>query len=185
MKPPSMPKPTRAEIVTTATRLLDAVEVQKALVVMVEPGQVFEVRILDPRRARGYSPRVILGYFDTPALVPDALAALRLEGAKGIYITLNPINPVLLARSHNKLVDAKERDGAKDKDILSRRWLLIDVDPKRAAGISASDDEKALAHAKAGAIYSHLKESGWPEPVAADSGNGYHLLYRINLPSTS
>jgi putative DNA primase/helicase len=165
--------------------LLDAVEVGKTLAIVVEPGQVFEVRILDPRRARGHSPRVILGYFDDPALVPGALAALRLEGAKGIYLTMNPVKPVLLARSHNKFVESKGGDCAGDKDILSRQWLLIDVDPKRPARISASDDEKALSHAKAGAIYSHLKDAGWPEPVAADSGNGHHLIYRINSPASS
>ncbi len=165
--------------------LFDAGEINKALAVMVEPGQVFEIRILDPRRARGYSPRVFLGYFDNPALVPDALAALRLEGTKGIYVTMNPVDSALLARSHNKFVESKGSDCVADKNIVARRWLLIDVDPKRPAGISASDDEKKLAHEKVRAVYSHLKESGWPEPVAADSGNGYHLLYRIELPPAS
>lgn len=166
------------------TPLLDAAEVQKALAVMVDPGNVFEVRILEPRRGgRGYAPRVIYGYFDDPAKVPDALNALRLEGAKGIYITLNPVNPALLARSHNKFTEAKDGQTTADKDILCRRWLLVDADPKRPAGISASDEEKAHAHARARAVYTHLKDAGWPEPIAADSGNGFHLLYRVDLPS--
>jgi hypothetical protein len=29
----------------------------------------------------------------------------------------------------------------------------------------------------------HLAEQGWPEPVLADSGNGGHLLYRVDLPA--
>jgi P4 family phage/plasmid primase-like protien len=166
------------------TPLFDTAEVQKALAVTVDPGSVFEVRILEPRRGgRGYAPRVIYGYFDDLAKVPDALNALRLEGAKGIYVTLNPVNPALLARSHNKFTGAKDGQTTSDKDILCRRWLLVDADPKRPAGISASDEEKAHAHARARAIYTHLKEAGWPEPVAADSGNGYHLLYRVDLPS--
>ena len=166
--------------------LLDPVEITKALPVMVAPGQVFEVRILDPRYGgRRYSPKVILGYFDDLALVPDALAALHLEGAKGIYITLNPVAPALLARSHNKFVESKGGDGVGDKDIITRHRLLIDVDPIRPAGISSSDDEKKLAHDKVRAVYSHLKESGWPEPIAADSGNGYHLLYRIDQPASA
>ena len=164
--------------------LFDAAEVQKALAAIVESGQVFEIRILEPRRGgRRYSPRVIYGYFDDPAKVPDALAALRLEGAKGIYITLNPVNPALLARSHNKFTEAKDGHTTADKDIHTRRWLLVDADPKRPAGISASDEEKARAHEQVRAIYYHLKEKGWPEPVAADSGNGYHLEYRIDLPA--
>jgi hypothetical protein len=28
-----------------------------------------------------------------------------------------------------------------------------------------------------------LRDQGWPEPVVGDSGNGYHLLYRIDLPN--
>lgn len=166
------------------TPLFDPAEVQKALAVMVEPGSVFEVRILEPRRAvRGFVPRVIYGYFDDPAKVPGALNALHLEGAKGIYITLNPVNPALLARSQNKFTEAKDGQTTADKDILSRRWLLVDADPKRPAGISASDEEKTHAHAKAQEVYVHLKEAGWPEPIVADSGNGYHLVYRVDMPA--
>lgn len=166
------------------TPLIDAPEVEKALAVMVDPGSVFEIRILEPRRSgRAYMPRVIYGYFDDPAEVLDALDALGLEGAKGIYIVLNPVNPSLLARSHNKFTAAKDGQTTADKDILCRRWLLVDVDPKRPAGISASEDEKAHARERTRVIYSHLKEAGWPEPVAADSGNGCHLLYRVDLPT--
>src|SRR5204862_4412008 len=62
------------------------------------------------------------------------------------------------------------------------RWLLLDVDADRPSGISASDSEKEGAHKKACEIYDYLKGRGWPSPVAADSGNGYHLLYRVDLP---
>ena len=164
-----------------ATPMLDAPEVQKALSLLVAPGEVFEVRILEPRRGGRYSPRVIYGYFDDPAQVSQALTDLRLVGAKGIYVTMNPVNPVLLARSHNKFTEAKDGQTTADKDILCRRWLLVDADPKRPAGISASDEEKEQAHAKAREVYTALKEDGWPEPIAGDSGNGYHLLYRVDL----
>lgn len=167
-----------------STPLFDSAEVGKALAVMVEPGSVFEVRILEPRRGgRGYAPRVIYGYFNDPDTVPEALAGLGLEGAKGIYITLNPVDPALLARSHNKFTGAKDGQTTADKDILSRRWLLVDADPKRPAGISASDEEKAHAHTRTRKVYAHLKAAGWPEPIAADSGNGYHLVYRVDLPA--
>jgi hypothetical protein len=32
-------------------------------------------------------------------------------------------------------------------------------------------------------VRSYLNELGWPKPVLADSGNGYHLLYRVYLPA--
>jgi hypothetical protein len=161
--------------------LFDSVEIIKTLAVLVSPGQVFEVRILTPRKAgRGYMPRVIYGYFDDPLKVPDALTVLRLDGAKGIYVTMNPINPALLARSHNRFTEAKDNHATADKDIFSRQWLLVDCDPRRPSGISSSDEEKAKAKERARAVYDYLKEAGWPVAVTADSGNGYHLLYRID-----
>lgn len=32
-------------------------------------------------------------------------------------------------------------------------------------------------------MYGYLREKGWAEPVAGDSGNGAHLLYPVNLPN--
>lgn len=29
----------------------------------------------------------------------------------------------------------------------------------------------------------HLRGREWPEPILTDSGNGFHLLYRIELPA--
>src|SRR5262249_13143753 len=42
-----------------------------------------------------------------------------------------------------------------------------------------SDAEKAAAYAVACRVRDYLAALGWPEPIFADSGNGYHLLYRI------
>ena len=47
-------------------------------------------------------------------------------------------------------------------------------------GISATDEEKEAAHKKAIEIYNFLEGYGWHQPMVADSGNGFHLLYRIN-----
>jgi hypothetical protein len=66
---------------------------------------------------------------------------------------------------------------------VCRRWLLVDVDPIRDSLISATDVEKALAKETALAVREHLRGLGWPEPVLGDSGNGYHLLYRVDLPA--
>lgn len=71
-----------------------------------------------------------------------------------------------------------------DKEITRLWWLFIDCDPRRPAGISASDDEHQTALDRATAITTYLAEQGWPEPICADSGNGAHLLYRIDLPNT-
>jgi hypothetical protein len=28
-----------------------------------------------------------------------------------------------------------------------------------------------------------LRARGWPEPILCDSGNGYHLIYAVDLPN--
>jgi hypothetical protein len=78
---------------------------------------------------------------------------------------------------------AEDNFCAGDKDVLARRWLLIDTDPVRPASVSASDPEKALALEAGVAIRAYLHDLGWPDPVCADSGNGGHLLYRVELPA--
>ena len=164
--------------------LLDSTEIARALAVLVAPEQAFEVRILNPHRTgRSWQPKVTFGYFDEPGAAVEALVGLRLDGAKGIYITLNPIEPSLLARSHNRFTEAKNDSTTADKYITSRRWLLLDFDPARPPEISASDDEKAAAHERCAAVFQALEAEGWPQPVVADSGNGYHQLYRVDLPT--
>lgn len=66
-------------------------------------------------------------------------------------------------------------------DHTRRRWLLIDADPVRIADVSSTDAEKATAEEAIKAIRVHLRQQDWPAPLLADSGNGYHLLYRINV----
>src|SRR5262249_22984948 len=117
-------------------------------------------------------------------LVDLAEAALRVTPhAKGVYVTLNPLNPDLLARRCNRIAWANEGELAKDKDVLCRRWLLVDADPVRDPLISATEAEKDAAWQPLQAVRASLAGRHWPDPVVADSGNGYHLLYRIDLPA--
>ncbi|MBX3408226.1 MAG: DUF3987 domain-containing protein [Phycisphaeraceae bacterium] len=69
-----------------------------------------------------------------------------------------------------------------DGDILGRRWLMIDLDPVRPSGVSSSDLELAAAQERCLAIRAFLTARDWPEPIVVMSGNGYHLLYRVDLP---
>ncbi|HXI83760.1 MAG TPA: AAA family ATPase [Verrucomicrobiae bacterium] len=91
--------------------------------------------------------------------------------------------PDLLARCKNRLKAAKSGEATGDIHIVCRHWLLIDIDPFRPKGISSTDDEKKQAAILARDIRDYLRGLGWPEPVVADSGNGWHLLYRVALPS--
>ncbi len=150
--------------------------------VLVAPGQVVEPRALGVRR--GGRPHTEAGFFDADHLRDLARAALLVSRhARGVYFTLNPLNPDLLARRCNRIDWADEGELAKDRDVLCRRWLLVDADPVRDALVSATDEEKARAWQTAAAVRDFLRGRGWPDPVVADSGNGYHLLYRVDLPA--
>ncbi len=161
----------------------DADNIAAALRLLFRPGDVFEIRVLDAERAGFRRPHVESGYFDYEHIgdVPQTLA--EITTAMGVYITMNPVNPALLARSANRLKTARRNETTGDADIVCRRWLLVDIDPARPAGISATDAEKELAFEKGMEVSEGLASMGWPEPIVVDSGNGYYLLYRIDLPA--
>ncbi len=154
-----------------------------ALRMLFEAGDVFEIRVLDAVLANSNWQHTESGYFDYDHIgdVPNAIANFKTYS--GVYVTLNPVNPDLLARANNRFKKAKSRETTSDKDILHRRWMLIDIDPIRPAGISATDAEKSLAFDKAMEIQSGLASISWPDPMVVDSGNGTQLLYRIDLPA--
>ena len=143
------------------------------------PGQVVEVRALTDQFTHS-------GYFSDPAALVRAVEPLDADNSvHGIYVTLNEVNPALLSRRANRI---KMRLGKKDSttsdaDILRRRWLPIDIDPLRPSGVSSTDEEHGLALAKAEEVARWIAGLGFPDPVRADSGNGAHLLYRIDLPN--
>ncbi len=150
---------------------------------LFRPGEVFEIRVLDGERPGRHYPRVESGYFDWSHIddVPPALA--EITSALGQYVTMNPVNPALLNRGVNRLRTPRRGETTSDTDTVRRRSLLVDIDPVRPAGISATDGEKAHALAKAVQISDWLTSVGWPRPIIVDSGNGYYLLYLIDLPA--
>ena len=133
--------------------------------------------------AKGGKKRTDAGYFDAAHWPDLAEAAVKLSRSHAaVYTTLNPVDPQLLNRCCNR-IEAFAKATCTDKQIVSRRWFLIDLDPARPADTSATDDQVNAAHRKATAIHKHLKAAGWPAPTVAKSGNGYHLLFAIDLPN--
>ncbi len=166
---------------STRKPLFETEFVHQALRVIRAPDQVVELRVLDATVTIGNWPATWSGYFDDPARLVESLKAVR--SATGVYITPNPVKPALLARASNRLRKAGKGTGTTDADILSRRWLLIDTDAHRPSGISANDAEHAAALERVRKIESFLADQGWPLPLVADSGNGGHLMYRVDLPA--
>ena len=162
--------------------MTDANEITHALRLWFQAGDVFEVRVLDAVSADYRREHIESGYFDYEHIsaVPEALK--RLLSFRGVYVTVNPVNPDLLARAVNRLRPAGRNPTTADTDIVRRRWLLIDCDPRRASGVSSSNAEHESALAKAREIRNGLSSLGWADPIMTDSGNGAQLMYRIDLP---
>jgi hypothetical protein len=153
----------------------------RACNLIFEPGQVTELRALEATVNGERFTQTYSGYFDDPEKLADAVESI--QGADNIYIVPNPVKPALLARSVNKIRAAKKRPLTTDHDIERRRWFLIDCDPERPAGIASTDAEHDAATSKAWEVEEDLHTRGWPKPIVADSGNGGHLLYRIDEPA--
>jgi replicative DNA helicase len=160
----------------------DAEQIADALRIFISRGQVTELRALEVS-PDGRWPHTEAGYFDSNHLDDMAEEAARLSKiSKGVYFIPNPIKSATLARCANRVKVARQIQLTTDNCVMCREWLLIDADPVRpVADISATDDEKSAARAKVQEVKGFLEGVGWPAPVLADSGNGYHLLYPIEL----
>ena len=164
---------------TRSAPTADPAAIRAALALILEPGQVTEVRAFAATTPRDAWPKILSGYFDDAAKLAAAVGELR--SAEGIYIVPNPVKPDLLSRANNRLRGVKKGEATSDTHVTRRRFLLVDIDADRESGISSTDDEHAAALAVAGQIAEDLGNEGWPRPLVADSGNGGHLMYRVDL----
>ena len=159
----------------------DREEILRTWHIFRQPGEVLELRIPEAGRYK-----TISGYFNDPGKLADAVIGLADGPFPGIYFSVNPVKPELLARAANRYVKYAKTTTS-DADITALHWLLVDLDAKRPAGISATVSEHAAAIEKAREIRQWLiEEQGWPAAafVLADSGNGGHLNIKIDLPTT-
>jgi hypothetical protein len=141
------------------TYTADRSEIRRALSLLIAPGDQHELRGLPSGRG------LIATGDDLDASVESACSLS--DGQ--VYYSLNPIRP--------------GTDRANKRNVTARRWFLVDIDPKRPIDVSSTEGEKAASCELACHVTDHLLEQGWPGPLMIDSGNGWHLLYRIDLPN--
>lgn len=153
---------------------IDETSVRRAISLLQEPGAVFEVRVIGTAKKD-----IMSGYFrDAETLLKD-LDNIDLR-QKNVYITLGKVKDECFARAQSEHF-LKSPQTTSDTEIERYRWLFVDLDPVRAAGISSSDEELATAKKLSEAVQEYMLGLGFSEPVRAMSGNGYHLLYRIDV----
>ena len=104
-------------------------------------------------------------------------------GAMQAYFTLNEVNEDLYSREQRDVFVKKPKSTTTDGDITRRRFVLIDLDPQRSAGISASNEEFEKAHMKCVDVYKYLLANGFKEPIITVSGNGYHCYVPCDMPN--
>ena len=131
---------------------------------------VIEVRAMGGKTLSGY-------YRNREQLVHD----LMLHDNETWYFVMNEIDEACYSREQSERISVVtgKMKTTSDKEIKYLNWLLIDADPTRAAGVSSTDLEKAAAYETIKRVGAWLRGKGFCDPVFCDSGNGYHLLYRI------
>jgi hypothetical protein len=149
-------------------------ELKKSMRIFMKKDSFIEVRILNTQKG------TISGYFDN---VENMLSAVKqYDGKYNIFFSMNEPVKGVESRSVNRLKEYS-RNTTTDSEIAVRRWILIDLDPVRPSGISSTDDELKQSEMLSTIIKECLSNAGFPEPVTALSGNGYHLLYPIAMPN--
>ncbi len=164
--------------------LIDIKQCLVSLSLFISKGDYFEIRVLGGKRKNKTYQSTWSGVFNDIEQALTKLIKADLGAFYGTYFTLNPVNPDCFALTGGELVESVKTT-IQDKNILNRKWILIDFDPERSAKISSNSEEKKNAGDKAKEVYEYLKMNGLPEPIICDSGNGYHLAYKTNLPNES
>jgi len=162
---------------------IDPDEIRHALELIMDPGQVTELRVLNCKVLNEYRTGTYSGYYDREHIADLITDLGRVESASAAYFTPNPVKPELHARSYNRARIIKDRETTTgDKDILQRNWLLVDADAIRPAGISATPQEKHAAELLINDVAWWLYRRGLGNQIIGDSGNGYHCMVRWPNP---
>lgn len=139
--------------------------------------ELVEVRIVDNAYKRTYS-----GYFTD---VNTLLNEIRKYDNCNIYFTLNAINPACYDREQHDRIVTKPKSTTSDNDIVGRDWILIDIDTKKPSDTNSTDEEKEMAKEVVNNVFKFLRDEGFEKPVVCDSGNGFHLLYKIAMKNNN
>ena len=139
-------------------------------------------RIRAPRARCVRRPRYVdAGYFDDLDAAAKAAAGADAAGCSGVYVTLNPVMPALLARANNRLIP-RPKHTTSDQEILPGGGccsILTATVPVASQQPTMNDWPPRFWR-----LTSRISRTrGWSYPIICDSGNGHYLLYRVDLPN--
>lgn len=149
---------------------------------MLQEGTPFEIFVCKDKGVP------MVGFFDEVEAAASEAVAWNEKGYN-IFTSLNRIDlDEAMRGALNKPLQAAGRElrCAKKGDVKEVKWLLVDIDPVRACDnqhVPSTDDEQEYSYEVAKAIQKFIcDELGGPLPIFATSGNGYHLLWHVDLP---
>lgn len=142
-----------------------------------------ELRVIHHVTANGGKPRSDVGIFDRGYVQELIDHAVTHNKTGTVCVNLNPISPEYVCRHVNELGRAYKGDALGDTAVAALEYLLVDCDPYRPSQTSATDEQVTAARETAAQVNRYLDSLGWPAPVECASGNGAHLLYRVDLPN--
>lgn len=73
------------------------------------------------------------------------------------------------------------RTALRDEDIIAITRIPFDIDPVRPKDVPADQPELKASERQRDALVEFLRRHGWPTPLLAMSGNGFHAQYRTHL----
>ena len=160
---------------------IDEQQLRKWWEVFNQSSKLVEIRLLGKNTYSGY-------FTNIDTLIAQLRPLLdhnnyQYYGAMQAYFTLNEVNEDLYSREQRDVFVKKPKSTTTDGDIVRRRFVLIDLDPQRSAGISASNEEFEKAHMKCVDVYKYLLANGFKEPIITVSGNGYHCYVPCDMPN--
>lgn len=155
------------------------VSVQKTISTMFESEQVVELRCIHSETKMALS-----GCYDDFERLAVEAATAESEGFH-CFVGVNPRRPDKCPVT-NKLRRGKT---ATNDCVAKRTWLFVDIDAARTGNAGGQDESSTNAEKEAArAVLDHVllvlcEHHGWPRPMVCDSGNGFHALFRIDLPA--
>jgi len=151
--------------------IADPKEIRRGLTLLHPKSDIVELRAINNNTSYNAT-----GYFTNFELYITEAVRLNSQGFT-IYSIVNELNPNLLNLASNKIAPGL-KNTAKDKHVIRRRCLPIDIDPEREPkDISSTDMEHQSALEMMYKISRWLPTFGIPEEsiALADSGNGGHF----------
>jgi P4 family phage/plasmid primase-like protien len=107
-----------------------------------------------------------------------------LHSAAGVYVVINPTKEDAFLEFANGKGDGK---AIADRHIERRTGFYVDIDPTRrhpdGGKVCANDDERIWAESAMERVVLLGAFHGLSEPLVVDSGNGYQIHYRVDLPN--